>query len=89
MIPDEKNIVIEHTLRYSGIDEIKDVIAEYGVDNCKNVWIHSLLQDNRLVKLNYFLAKFIFNISDEDKTIEEFIKSNTQSRYDRIRKIFN
>jgi hypothetical protein len=88
-IPDDKSIIVENILKYADIDDINALIKQYGVDYCKEIWIKTLLTDKRLIKLNYFLARFIFNISDDDEEIENFIKSHTITRKEIIEKLSN
>lgn len=85
----KESIVIEHTLRYDDIDAIKLIVNKYGVDECKKVWIKTLVPDKRMEKLNFFLAKFIFNISFDDSVIRNYLASNRKTRIDRINEILN
>jgi len=55
-VPPNEIIVIEHTLRYSDVPEIKAVIDNYGMETCKRVWEQKLIPDERMKKLNHFLA---------------------------------
>lgn len=88
-IPENENVVIEHTLRYADVDEIKSVIKKYGIEKCQSVWETALVPDDRLRKLNYFLAKFIFNISFDDEVLRMFMKRHSKKRIDRLNEIFN
>ncbi len=85
----KKSIVIEHTLRYDDIDAIKLIVNKYGVDECKKVWIKTLVPDKRMEKLNVFLAKFIFNISSDDAVIRNYLAIKRKTRIDRINEILN
>ncbi|MCX8056152.1 MAG: hypothetical protein N3F03_00900 [Ignavibacteria bacterium] len=87
-IPNNPNIIIEHVLRYGDIDDIKELIKEYGLEKCREIWERTLIPDARIYKLNFFLAKFIFKISENDKEIEEFIKIQSEKNA-RIRRILN
>ncbi len=53
-IPKNENVIIEHTLRYADVDEIKAVIDKYGMETCKRVWEQKLIPDERMKKLNHF-----------------------------------
>jgi len=88
-IPANKNIVIEHTLRYADIDEIKKIISEYGTKLCREVWEKNLLPDTRLLKLNHFLAKFIFNITDDENVLDHYFLTHSEKRSERIANVFN
>lgn len=85
--PKEVNIIIEYALKYADVDSIKMIIAEHGIDKCRTVWEKTLLPDDRLRKLNFFLARFIFNISLEDKKIDVYLKKHTKKRIERIYEI--
>lgn len=84
-----KGIIIEHTLKYADIDQIQEIVKKYGLDECKNIWIKTLLPDTRMEKLNYFLAKFIFKISFDDSEIEKYFEQNRKTRLERINEILN
>jgi hypothetical protein len=73
-----ENIIIEHTLRYEDINPIKEIIRKYGTEKCKSVWEKTLIPDKRLEKLNYFLARFIFNISDNDNEIKNYLSQHNK-----------
>jgi hypothetical protein len=88
-IPRDKNTLIEHTLKYADVAEIKKIIAEFGVETCIEVWHKTLLPDVKFRKLNFFLAKFIFNISTEDADIELYFTKYSKTRGNRIYEIFN
>ena len=84
-----ENIVIEHTLRYEDIKPIKEIIKKFGIEKCKSVWERTLIPDKRLEKLNYFLAKFIFNIGTDDDAIKTYLLLHNKSRIERINEILN
>ena len=88
-VPENENIIIEHTLKYEDLESIKELMNKYGLDKCKEVWEKTMLPDKRLKKLNYFLAKFIFKVSDDDILINEYFKLHKATRADRINEIFN
>ncbi len=87
--PENNDLIIEHTLKYSDIDEIKALLEKFGITKCKEVWERTLLSDGRLKKLNYFLAKFFFNISDDDLTIKDYFKHHTTTRAERLNELLN
>jgi hypothetical protein len=87
--PDNENIIIEHTLKYADIESIKELMNNFGIDKCKQVWERTMLPDKRLRKLNYFLAKFIFKISNDDAIINEYFNHHKITRAGRINEIFN
>lgn len=87
--PQNEEIIIEHTLRYADVDEIKAVIVRYGVEKCKQIWERELIPDDRMRKLNYFLAKFIFRISFDEDELKKYMKSHSKKRGDRLREIFD
>jgi hypothetical protein len=87
--PHNEEVIIEHTLRYADVDEIKAVIAKYGIKKCKLVWEQELIPDDRMKKLNYFLAKFIFKISFDEGELKKYMKAHSKKRGDRLHEIFN
>jgi len=87
--PQNENVVIEHTLRYADVDEIKTVIDKFGMEKCKHVWERTLIPDDRIKKLNYFLAKFIFKISFDEDELKHYMKIHGKKRIDRLNEIFN
>ena len=88
-IPTNDDVIIEHTLKYSDVDEIKSLIVKFGIDKCKSVWEITMLPDKRMRKLNFFLAKFFFNISFNEDVISEYFNKHKSTRADRINEIFN
>jgi len=86
-VPSNVNIIIEHTLRYADVDEMKELISKYGIQNCKTVWMKYLVPDLRIIKLNHFLAKFIFGLSEED--LSQLFKLPIKNRIDRIPNVSN
>jgi hypothetical protein len=84
-----EKVIIEHTLRYEDINPIKEIIRKYGVEKCKSVWEKTLIPDKRLEKLNYFLAKFIFNIATDDNDIRKYLSKHNRNRLERINEILN
>lgn len=87
--PDKDSIIIEHILKYADVDLIKDALNTYGTARCKEVWEKNVIPDKRLNKLNHFLAKFIFKISMDDKSINKYFMLHQKSRADKIDEIFN
>jgi len=88
-IPSSTNIVIEHTLKYSDVNEIQELIKKFGQDKCKEVWEKTMIPDKRLRKLNFFLAKFIFNISYDDSVINDYFFLHKTTRAERINELLN
>ncbi|MDQ7816778.1 MAG: hypothetical protein RDU14_07090 [Melioribacteraceae bacterium] len=80
--PKNINIIIEHTLIYEDIDVIKKIINQFGIEKVKSIWENVLLGDRRLIKLNYFLAKYIFLIKEED--IRDYFLKYSKTRLDKI-----
>jgi hypothetical protein len=87
--PASANIVIEHTLKYADVDDIKVLIKEYGKEKCKEVWETTMITDKRFRRLNFFLAKFIFDISFDDSEIKKFFELHRTTRADRINELLN
>lgn len=87
--PKNDNIIIEQTLRYSDVDEIKEIINKYGIEKCKAVWERTMIPDNRIKKLNYFLAKFIFEVASDDNSVNAYFLLHGKTRAERINEFFN
>ncbi len=79
------SILIEHTLIYSDVEEIKELFLIFNKEKIKRVWENNIIPDNRCLRLNYYLGKFFFNIEDVQTYIKE--KSIINSRYEKIRRI--
>ena len=88
-IPKNDSIIIEHTLKFADVDQIKLLLEKYGKDKCQQLWERILIPDERLKKLNHFLAKFIFRISFDKDIINSFLELNQKKRLDRINEILN
>jgi len=86
-VPDNTNLIIEHTFRYGDIDEIFEVISKYGKEKCKSVWQKNLVADKRIIKLNHFIGKFIFDLTDSE--LEQILHNSLSDRIDRINNVFN
>lgn len=76
---------LEYLLKYGDIDEIRNAISEFGFDYCKEIWITKIIPDNRFKRLNYFLGRFIFNISDEQDEIFTFLRKHQKPRFKNIK----
>lgn len=87
--PTSVNIEIEHTLKYADVDDIKELIKEYGNEKCKKVWETTMIPDKRFRRLNFFLAKFIFDISFDDSEINNYFNLHKSTRADRINELLN
>ena len=77
-------IKVEYILKYGDLDEIYNTIREYGLDNCKNIWISKVISDDRFRRLNYFLARFVFNISSEKEEIISFLDAHRTRRFKEV-----
>ena len=80
-IPD--HIVIEQILKYGDVSEIKELIKEFGSDICLRVWQNKIIPDLRFSRLNYFLARFIFKISEDKVNIITFLKNHQKARFEK------
>lgn len=78
------SVKIEFLFKYGDLDEIYEAIKEFGFDECKDIWIKKIIPDQRFNRLNYFLARFVFNISEDRKEILDFLKQNQRKRFDGI-----
>ena len=75
-------VQIEQILKYGDISEINTVIKNFGNELCFKIWLNKIIPDSRFDRLNYFLARFVFKISDEKKDIINFIKTKKRTRFE-------
>ncbi len=87
--PANEKIIIEHTLKYSDFDDIKELIKKFNISTCRKVWESAIIPDERYKKLNHFLAKYVFNISMNRGEIDSYIKRFSKKRSDRIDELLN
>ncbi len=78
-------VKLEFVLKCGDLDEIADVIEEFGIEYCKDIWINKIISDSRFNKLNYFLARFIFKISDNRDIILKFLEENQRWRFKEVK----
>ena len=84
-LPD--SVKIEHILKYGDVEDIKEILIEFGKEKCISVWKKSVLNEDGFDRTNYFLARFIFKISDNYDSdnyniIMEYLKTNKKSRFE-------
>jgi hypothetical protein len=77
------NVIAEQVLKYGDISEIKNIIEDYGIDFCLKIWMDKIIPDTRFDRLNYFLARFIFKVSNERNEILHFLTKNKRSRFEK------
>ena len=77
-------IKIEYVFKYGDLEEIYISIKEFGFDDCKRIWINKIVPDQRFNRLNYFLARFVFNISKDRKEILGFLRQFRRNRFEGI-----
>jgi len=75
------SLLIETALKYTGIDEIKIIIAIFGIREVRKVWEDYLRNDSRFKRLNYFLARIFFNL---DVEVSDFVEIK-ETRGDKLR----
>ncbi len=78
-------LLIEHTLVWGDVAELKALFSLYEFKTIKNIWNLYLVPDTRYEKLNYYLAKFFFDI----KNIKAYLKKKgfENSRYQKLKKL--
>ena len=62
---DKTTLLIETTLKYADLDDIKTVLDVFGIRRVRKVWELYLKNDSRFKRLNYFLARIFFNLDVE------------------------
>ncbi|MBI9038273.1 MAG: hypothetical protein JEY97_09090 [Bacteroidales bacterium] len=77
------NQLIEETLRWGDVAEIKQLFKTFQLEKIKEVWLSKLVSDERILPHNYYLANIFFDIEDPI----EFINNNQikSSRYARLK----
>lgn len=79
------NLLIENTLIYGDTAEIRLLFQVYSKSELLAVWTQRLLPDDRLKKLNYWLAVCVFDIADTKKFIEK--NKHKYSRYEKLKQL--
>jgi hypothetical protein len=59
------DLLIEITLKYADLDDIKTLFMIYGEPRMRQIWEKQLRNDSRFKKLNYFLARVFFGMNVE------------------------
>ncbi len=78
------DVKVEHVLKYGDLDEISEVITQAGLDYCRDIWERKIISDKRFERLDYFLARFVFNISTKRDEILLYLKSHQRKRFERF-----
>lgn len=79
------DLLIEHTLLYAEVSEIKDLFKIFDFAKIKDVWERKVVPDERHYGLNYYLALIWFDISEPKEYLQETAKK--YSRYERLKHI--
>ena len=67
----KSTLLIETTLKYADLDDIRNVLDLFGIRTVRKVWEANFKSDNRFKRLNYFLARIFFNIDVEAVDFDE------------------
>lgn len=80
-LPD--HVIIEHTLAYGDVPELKLLFGLYHHTEIKKIWEERMLPDERMRSANRYLGQFFFQIAD----IDEFLNHHVQvdSRLEKLR----
>ena len=76
-------VIIEQTLIYADVDDIKELFLIFKSSTIKNVWANKIAGDMRYKKLNYYLGKIFFNIRNINTYLNK--KSVINKRYEQLR----
>jgi hypothetical protein len=76
-------VIIETVLLYGSTEDIIQLFKFFGNHDIRKVWQEKIIVDSRYYRLNTYLAKVFFNISDPVKYFKKF---SNNSRYERIKK---
>lgn len=68
------DLLIEETLRWGDVGEIKAIFQLFSKDKVKVVWENYLVPDRSIYPHNYYLALIFFNIEEPNKYLESIIK---------------
>lgn len=79
------SIIIEQTLIYADVEDIKSLFLIYDPIEIKQVWDQKIVPDLRYFKLNYYLGKLFFNISNINAYLKK--KGLVNSRYEQLKKL--
>lgn len=74
-------LLIENTLKYGDIKDLKQLFILYGKREVKKIWNEKLIKDIRFIKVNYFLARNLFNMDIE----ADFFKGGKSDREQKLR----
>lgn len=77
-------VIIEQTLIYADVEDIQALFSIYKLEEIKQVWDQKIIPDVRYFKLNYYLGKLFFNISNINAYLKK--KSLVNSRYEKLKK---
>lgn len=61
----KEELLMETTLKYADMDDIKILFSLYGELKVRQVWENKLINDSHFKKLNYFLARVFFGMNIE------------------------
>lgn len=71
--PDKQDLLIETALKFSDIDDIRQLLKIYGTRVIYRVWNDHLKDDPHFKKLNYFLARIFFNLRKQGSGVYNYI----------------
>lgn len=68
-----ENVIIEHALLYADVEELQQLFTLFDNQVIESVWREKLLFQARYKKLNTYLAKFFFNISNAEEFVNQHL----------------
>ena len=77
----DTNTLIEYALKYGDFEDVKEIFSLFDKQVIKQVWQTRLCNDQRLIKLNVFLARIFFDMDVEASYFKQ-IKNN---RYEKLK----
>lgn len=78
-----ESIIIEHALLYGDVDDLMQLFSLYDNSLIRQVWLDNLVVQDRYRKLNTYLAKFFFRISNAEAFVNQHITA--YPRLERLR----
>jgi len=77
----DRNTLIEYALKFGDFEDVKKIFNLFDKQVIKQVWQTRLCNDQRLIKLNVFLARIFFDIDVE----ASYFQHMGNNRYEKLK----
>jgi len=74
----DKITMIEHTIKYGDLDDIKVLFKKFDKNYIKQVWLKTMAWDTRFLKINLMIARIFLDMDVES----DFFKSLKNGRFE-------